>query len=79
MVVDVAGKSNTVSKVQLMGMEVTTSLNNTLTGTIILDKATGIIREKTMTTESNGTNEGMGGSTPITSKTVIVTKVSVGK
>lgn len=78
-VVDMTGKSNTVSKVQIMGMEMTTSLNNTTTGTIILDKATGIVREKTMTTESNGTNEGMGGSTPITSKTTIVTKVTSGR
>lgn len=76
-VVDVTGKSNTISKIQLMGMEMTTSLNNTLTGTIILDKVTGIVREKTMTTESNGTNEGMGGSTPITSKTVIVTRLNL--
>jgi hypothetical protein len=78
-VVDMTGMSTTMSKVQIMGMEMTTSLNNTTTGIIILDKATGIVREKTMTTESNGTNEGMGGSTPITSKTTIVTKVSAGK
>jgi hypothetical protein len=78
-VVDMTGMSTTMSKVQIMGMEMTTSLNNTTTGVIILDKGTGIVREKTMTTESNGTNEGMGGSTPITSKTTIVTKVSTEK
>jgi hypothetical protein len=78
-VIDMKGMSTTMSKVQIMGMEMTTSLSNTTTGIIILDKATGIVREKTMTTESNGTNEGMGGSTPITSKTTIVTKVVAGK
>jgi hypothetical protein len=42
---------------------------------IILDKITGLIKEKTTTIESNGNTEAMGGNTPVTSKTTIVIQV----
>jgi hypothetical protein len=43
---------------------------------IILDGVTGLIREKTITIESNGNTEAMGGSVPVSSKTTILIKVS---
>lgn len=68
-VVNLEGTSVTTSKMEVMaGMEITTTLNNKVTGRVILDKVSGIIRQRTTTTESNGTTEGMGGATPITSK-----------
>ena len=68
-IIDMAGTSVTTSKMEIMtGMEITTTLNNKISGKIILDKASGIIRQRSTTTESNGTTEGMGGATPITSK-----------
>ncbi len=74
-VIDFTGSSSTISKTQMMGMETTTNLNNKSTGKIIIDKATGIIREKNSETESTGTTEAMRGTVPISSKTTIVIKV----
>lgn len=68
-VVDFAANSITVSKAEMMGSETTTTLNNKSTGKIILDRNTGIIREKTINTESNGNTEASFGTLPVTSKT----------
>lgn len=76
LVVYYSGESVTTSVNQIMGMEITTTLNNKTTGKIILDKATGIVKQKTFQTESNGTSGGMGGSTPITTKNSMVMTVS---
>jgi hypothetical protein len=58
-----------------MGMETSTKMNNAYTGKIIIDKATGIMREKTITTASNGSTEAMGGTMPVTSKTTVIITV----
>ncbi|HEY6505160.1 MAG TPA: DUF6263 family protein [Chitinophagaceae bacterium] len=70
-IVDLAGKSSAVTKSEMMGTPMTTTMSNNYTGKIILDKATGLIREKTVTTESTGKTEAMGGNMPVTSKTTI--------
>ena len=74
-IVDFKGSAVTTTKATLMGMETSTSMNSTSTGKIILDKTTGIIKEKTITTEANGNTEAMGGTMPVTSKTTIIIKV----
>ncbi len=74
-VVDFAEKSVTVTKAEMMGSETTTTMNNKSTGKIILDRATGIIREKTINTESNGNTEAPFGTLPVTSKTTTVITV----
>lgn len=68
-VVDFATTSNTISKAEVMGNETTTTMNNKSTGKIIIDRATGILREKTETTESNGNTETSFGTLPVTAKT----------
>lgn len=68
-VIDFAENSVTVTKAEMMGSETVTTMNNKSTGKIILDRATGIIREKTINTESTGTTEASFGSLPVTSKT----------
>lgn len=78
-VVDFTGISNTVSKAEMMGMPTTTTMSSKMTGQIIIDKATGIIRRKTTTTESTGTTEMMGGSLPLTSKTTTIITVAAVK
>lgn len=60
---------------EIMGTPAKTNLTNTTTGTIVLDKATGIIREKTSVTDSNGSTEAMGAVLPLTGKTTITTTV----
>jgi hypothetical protein len=77
-VVDFTGNSVTTTSAEMMGMQTTTTMNNKITGQIILDKATGIIRQKNGTTESSGTTEAMGGQLPVTS-TVATTIIVVPK
>ena len=74
-VVDFAENSITVTKAEMMGSETTTTMNNKSTGKIILDRATGIMREKTINTESNGNTEAPFGTLPVTSKTTTVITV----
>ena len=75
--IELAGTSVTTTKVEMMpGMEITTFLKNKTTGMIIIDKLTGIVRQKIVNTESTGTTQGMGGETPINSKTSITITVS---
>ena len=69
-VIDFAASSVTITNEVMMGTEINTTMNNKSTGKIILDKATGIIREKTMNTESTGTTESAFGKLPVTSKTM---------
>jgi len=75
-VVEFAATSITVTKAEMMGSETTTTMNNKSTGKIILDKTTGIIREKTISTESNGNTEASFGTLPVTSKTTTTIKVT---
>lgn len=75
-VVDFAENSVTISKAEMMGSETTTTMNNKSTGKIILDRVTGILREKTITTESNGNTEAAFGTLPVTSKTTTVITVN---
>jgi len=74
-VIDFKGSSITNTKGEMMGMQTSTVLNNAYTGKIILDKTTGIMKEKTTVTESNGSTEAMGGNMPVTSKTTITIHV----
>ena len=74
-VVNFTEASTTVTKAEMMGMETTTNLTNKTTGTIVLDRQTGIIKQKTSTTDSNGTTEAMGGTVPVTSKIMITINV----
>lgn len=69
-VVDFVTSSVTVTKAEMMGNPTTTNMNNKSTGKIIIDRATGIIREKTETTDSTGNTETSFGSLPVTSKTI---------
>ncbi len=75
-VVDFKGTSTTTTKNTIMGREAITTLNSTNTGKIILDGVSGLIREKNITIESNGSTEAMGGTVPVTSKTTILVKVN---
>lgn len=74
-VVDFAENSVTVTKAEMMGNETTTTMNNKSTGKIILDRVSGIMREKTINTESNGNTEASFGTLPVTSKTTTVITV----
>jgi len=68
-VVDFAGSSVTITRAEIMGNESTTTMNNKSNGKIIVDKATGIIRQKTINAEGSGNAETSFGTLPVTSKT----------
>lgn len=74
-IVNFAENSSTLTKAEMMGSEVTTTMKNQSTGTILLDRLTGIIRKKTINTESTGTTESSFGNLPVTSKTTTVISV----
>ena len=59
--VDFKGNSSFVTRAEVMGMQTTTTMKSAYTGKIFIDKTTGIIKEKTMTTTSNGSTEAMAG------------------
>jgi len=67
-IIDFKGTANSTTKAEMMGMETVTKMNDHFTGTIIVDKATGVMRQKTTISESNGVTEVMGGVLPVTSK-----------
>ena len=74
-VVEFTGNATTISKAMMMGRETTTTMNSTSIGKIILDKTTGIVKEKIINTESNGNTEAMGGAVPVTARTTITIHV----
>lgn len=65
------GKTN--RKQEANGMEITMSSIDKTTGRITIDKATGLLKEKTSTTDSQGTMEVMGQEMPMTTKTTTTT------
>ena len=71
LIVDFNGTAATVSNSIMMGRETSTTMNTTSSGQIILDKATGIVKEKKIFAVSHGNTEAMGGTMPVTSKTTI--------
>jgi hypothetical protein len=76
MVVDFKGTSVTNTKAEIMGGPTSTTLNNSFNGKIILNKTTGMVREKTIVTESTGNTEAMGMNMPLTSKTTVTIHVN---
>ena len=74
-IVDFKTVSSSSTKAEMMGMETNTTMKSNAAGKIVLDKTTGIIREKTNTIEATGATEAMGNSMPINSKTIIAITV----
>ncbi len=74
-IVDFVSTSLTVSKAEMMGSETTTTMTNKSTGKIILDRATGIMKEKTIMTNSNGNTEASFGTLPVTAATTTIITV----
>jgi hypothetical protein len=74
--VDFKTRSETSMKSQMMGIDASTAMTSVITGTILLDKTTGVIREKKSTAESNGKVDAMGMSMPVTAKTSMEIQVN---
>jgi hypothetical protein len=74
-VVDYTETAKISRKQEMMGMEISITSNDKTTGKIIVDRKTGLMKERTATTISDGTTEVMGQSIPTTSKTTRTTVV----
>ena len=72
---DYTSTSNSDIKSDMMGMEATTHMVNNSKGKITIDRASGILKNKTAETESNGTVDIMGQSIPIKTKTSLTINV----
>ena len=75
-VIDVAGESASVKEQEAQGMQMTISMNNKMMGKIVLDKKTGLLKQRTLTTEGSGVVDVAGQSIPITNKVTVTTNVS---
>jgi hypothetical protein len=60
-----------------MGRPTKTNQNNASVGKIIIDRKTGILQQRLVTTDSKGNTEAMGGTVPVAGKTEVSIKVSV--
>ncbi len=75
-IIDYTAESVTITKAEMMGNETITTMNNKSTGKIIVDRVSGILREKNIKTESNGSSEAPFGTIPVTSKSEIIILVT---
>ncbi|MFL5741359.1 MAG: DUF6263 family protein [Flavisolibacter sp.] len=75
LVVTFTGDGTSQRKQQAQGMEIVINSKDKINGKILLDRKTGLLKQKTETTDSEGTMEVMGQSVPIKSKTTRVTTV----
>lgn len=75
LIINFTGTSTTRKTQEANGMEMVISSKDNSTGTILLDRKTGLVKEKTETISSDGTMEMMGQSIPM--KTNITKKITV--
>ena len=76
LVIDYKTTATSLIKSQMMNVEATTNMNSIATGQILVDRVTGIIRQKTALIESTGNTEVMGSTMPVTAKTVFTIVVT---
>lgn len=64
----VSGTQAVNKTVENQGMEATVSLDSKITGEILVDKSTGIVKQRTLVVEGTGNTEAMGQEIPMTTK-----------
>jgi len=63
--------------VENQGMEMNVTMENKMTGEIVVDTATGVVQQKNLTTDGTGSMDMMGQSVPMTNKTTLTSKTKV--
>lgn len=66
--VTISGKQLLDKKMQNQGMEMTLTMESKLTGEMLVDSKTGVIKQRTLTSEGTGNMEMMGQQVPMTTK-----------
>ncbi|GAA4344193.1 DUF6263 family protein [Flaviaesturariibacter amylovorans] len=75
-IVKFTSEGKTERKQEAQGMEIVINSVDKTSGTIRIDRKTGIMKERVSTTDSEGTMEVMGQSVPMTTKTQVTTTVT---
>jgi hypothetical protein len=69
------GTQSTNKKMEQQGMEVVVTLESKLTGELVVDTATGVVKQKTFVMDGTGSADAMGQAIPITTKITSTTGV----
>ncbi|MGZ8537922.1 MAG: DUF6263 family protein, partial [Flavisolibacter sp.] len=72
---DFTDLTNIKTTKSIMGTQAVVNSKNTSTGTIIVDKKTGLLKQKTTTTDTDGTIEAQGQTIPQKEKTTVTITV----
>lgn len=72
---DYTQEINVDTKQEVMGQEAIIKANSKSTGTVTLDRATGLLKQKTAAMEEEGTMEAQGQSIPVKGKTNVTIRV----
>ena len=73
---DMSGQSTSSKAQEAQGMQMTINMDSKLTGKITLDRKSGLMKQRTVTTEGSGSVEVAGQSIPITNKITVTTSVA---
>ncbi len=74
--IDFTGQSTSTKQQEAQGMEMTINMESKLSGKITLDKNTGLLKQRTVTTDGTGSVDVAGQSVPITNKITVTTTVN---
>ncbi|MGV3657708.1 MAG: DUF6263 family protein [Chitinophagaceae bacterium] len=74
--IDFTGQTSSSKQQEAQGMEMTILMESKQTGKITLDKKTGLLKQRTVTTDGAGSVEVAGQSLPITNKITVTTTVN---
>lgn len=74
--IDLSGQSTSSKAQEAQGMQMTINMDSKLTGKITLDRKSGLLKQRVVTTEGSGSVEVAGQSIPITNKITVTTNVS---
>lgn len=74
--IDLNGQSTSSKEQEAQGMQMTINMDSKQTGKITLDRKSGLMKQRTITTEGSGSVEVAGQSIPITNKITVTTNVA---
>ena len=74
--IDLNGQSTSSKEQEAQGMQMTINMESKLAGKITLDRKSGLMKQRTVTTEGSGSVEVAGQSIPITNKITVTTNVA---
>jgi len=74
--IDLSGQVTSSKEQEAQGMQMTVNMDSKLAGKITLDRQSGLLKQRAVTTEGSGSVEVAGQSIPVTNKVTVTTSVS---